>query len=408
MNNMFNSLALLVLSTAFVVIHGDGSALSKEELEAGRNYVGDKEGPNWNMIKLGETSEHMKGSRNWLTSAGGLNRWPGKVVPYLIASTFSTAERTIIASGIAHIQDSSCVTFRAKTADDKDWMEFVTPKEQGCFAVTYSAGMGLHIVNLNEGCVDKPTVEHEILHVIGANHEHQRPDRDQYIKIDWSKATEQWAPQYFKDTYETVNFKACSLVGQVQATWNFDDCTSGEQIDNFNDAYDYGSVMHYPFDDVMQLKAGATLNTGVTLDMVGRSKEMTKMDIEKLNKAYSCPTATTAAPATTTAGPATTTAGPAKTTAGPAKTTAGPAKTTAGPAKTTAAPSETTTAPAGCKPCEEVLDGPLKGKYKLLDGTNNACPGNCEYEKVGDGEKYCLMPNGLYDTADLSADQCAA
>ena len=54
----------------------------------------------------------------------------------------------------------------------------------------------------------------------------------------------------------------------------------------------------------MQLKAGATLNTGVTLDMVGRSKEMTKMDIEKLNKAYSCPTATTAAPAETTKAPA--------------------------------------------------------------------------------------------------------
>ena len=38
-------------------------------------------------------------------------------------------------------------------------------------------------MSLSDECVDYPTVIHELMHVIGFIHEHQRDDRDAYVKI---------------------------------------------------------------------------------------------------------------------------------------------------------------------------------------------------------------------------------
>jgi len=100
---------------------------------------------------------------------------------------------------------------------------------------------------------------------------------------------------------------------------------------------------------------------------------------------------------TTTPGPTTT---PATTAA---RTT--PPKTTANAKQTTAPGTGTTT--GKCKPCENVKEGPLKGKYTLkLQNTNTDCPDGCVYSREGDQDDYCLQPNGLYATDDLPASSC--
>lgn len=70
---------------------------------------------------------------------------------------------------------------------------------------------------------DQRAILHELGHKIGLEHEHQRPDRDMFITIDWAKVDPEYASQftYLKpDLYDYTNY-----------------------------AYDYDSVMHYGEED---------------------------------------------------------------------------------------------------------------------------------------------------------------
>ena len=48
-------------------------------------------------------------------------------------------------------------------------------------------GMGRLEVGLHQsGCVTERIVVHELLHVLGFRHEHNRPDRDDHIIMHWN------------------------------------------------------------------------------------------------------------------------------------------------------------------------------------------------------------------------------
>ena len=42
---------------------------------------------------------------------------------------------------------------------------------------------GAQIISIGAGCVEKPIVQHEILHALGRIHEQSRMDRDQYVNV---------------------------------------------------------------------------------------------------------------------------------------------------------------------------------------------------------------------------------
>ena len=49
---------------------------------------------------------------------------------------------------------------------------------------------GQQTINIDEGCEHKGVIQHEILHALGRVHEQNRPDRDNYVTINYNNIEE--------------------------------------------------------------------------------------------------------------------------------------------------------------------------------------------------------------------------
>ena len=43
---------------------------------------------------------------------------------------------------------------------------------------------------------------HEMLHILGFSHEHQRPERDDFLTVDWTNLRLGQADNFWKDGYQ--------------------------------------------------------------------------------------------------------------------------------------------------------------------------------------------------------------
>lgn len=71
----------------------------------------------------------------------------------------------------------------------------------------------------NQGCLEKGTIQHELIHSLGYDHMHSDADRDKYIQIKWANILPSTV-----DNFSKVNPKI---------------------FGNFGTKYDLYSVMHY-------------------------------------------------------------------------------------------------------------------------------------------------------------------
>ena len=123
---------------------------------------------------------------------------------------------------------------------------------------------GPQVVSLSRsGCVNTGIVIHELLHAVGFHHEQNRPDRDNFIKVNFANISPDMA-------------------------YNFDKMTNTVTTQGF--PYDYRSIMHY--EDTAFSKNGqktmVPLQSGVTLLPAYQKFAMTATDVAEVRKWYNC------------------------------------------------------------------------------------------------------------------------
>lgn len=134
-------------------------------------------------------------------------------------------------------------------------------------------------------CMRNGAMIHELGHVIGFNHEHQRPDRDDFILIHFENINPGIFLSWYKKPIWNVNFSFLNLAFHFA----FDRFTHGV-VDTMGTKYDFSSVMHYPFfafaEYYDESRPAMTLKDG-SIDAIYREAEfLSDIDIHKTQLYY--------------------------------------------------------------------------------------------------------------------------
>uniref|UniRef100_A0A8D0AUD7 Metalloendopeptidase n=1 Tax=Sander lucioperca TaxID=283035 RepID=A0A8D0AUD7_SANLU len=264
----FSALALLLLSACCWADNevgpsqeDDSAELSVSELleRANSNLIRSANDP---ILTEGDIAIGSEDERNADPCTSQDCKWlknsDGKVyVPYYIANHYSDREKAIIIRGLESFSSFSCIYFRPTQSGDHEWLSIES--NSGCSSFVGRRG-GKQVVSLaRSGCLYHGTVQHELLHALGFNHEHSRSDRDNHIKV---------LLQNVKPGKEH-NFRKVATLNQ-------------------GTPYDYNSVMQYR-------KTAFSKNNQPTMVPIpdpnvsfGNAKEMSHNDKARLNTLYKC------------------------------------------------------------------------------------------------------------------------
>ncbi|KAL8598928.1 hypothetical protein ACOMHN_015507 [Nucella lapillus] len=143
--------------------------------------------------------------------------WTDGVIPYEIETRyFDMNQIDWIKRAMRNWEKHTCVKFVRAMQFDVNKLVFF--REKGCWAHLGMTG-GTQQSSLSPGCFYKGTVEHELGHAMGLIHEHQRPMRDDHVRID-----------YFNVQPDNID----QLTKYAEGS-----------DDKYGLSYDYHSVMHY-------------------------------------------------------------------------------------------------------------------------------------------------------------------
>ncbi|CAD5219550.1 unnamed protein product [Bursaphelenchus okinawaensis] len=194
----------------------------------------------------------------------GSNRWKNNTLYYILSPQYHPEEKKAIVEAMLHLETKTCFKFVERTTQ-KDYLNI--RKEDGCYSYVGRVG-GKQLMSLSSGCLYSYIIQHELLHALGLEHEHQRHDRDKYIKVK------------FKNVEK----------GKED---NFDKISS-HLIDLYDQPYDFKSIMHYDskafgrydwnkrrkLETMLPLKDGITINDNIRLS---------ELDLSKLRILGKCP-----------------------------------------------------------------------------------------------------------------------
>ncbi|XP_073968465.1 tolloid-like protein 1 [Rhodnius prolixus] len=197
-----------------------------------------------------------------------ISLWPGGRILYYFEPEFTSEQRSHVITAMGHIELATggrieFIDIGQEPSDAGGYM-FIG------FGDSYEATLGYVVdepttLTLTEAALNDKMgiVMHEILHALGIMHEHNRPDRDNYVTICWDNI----------EHHEKHNFlKAIP-----------------EDYEVFDVPYNYYSVMHYSSHSFSKDERKPTIifkDKGVAKEFVGQRCFITMEDLALLKKKY--------------------------------------------------------------------------------------------------------------------------
>ncbi|XP_055350613.1 zinc metalloproteinase nas-14-like isoform X2 [Paramacrobiotus metropolitanus] len=158
-----------------------------------------------------------------------------------------------------------CITFyRHRESDQEPYVYFY--RGTGCQSYVGVQSASRQDIALHANCLEEiGLIQHEIMHALGFYHEMSRADRDEHITIVWKNV----------DREQEDNFKQYG--GDMQGL-----------------PYDYESIMHYHYNAFAKDYSLPTILPKVEKAPIGQRKRMSRLDVERIRKAYQCDSLPTA------------------------------------------------------------------------------------------------------------------
>ncbi|XP_038069084.1 high choriolytic enzyme 1-like isoform X2 [Patiria miniata] len=201
-------------------------------------------------------ASHDVNKRNALRDRS--KRWPQGVVPYTIDDSYDATSRGKIVATFKIFHRNSCIRFVSRT-NETDYIH-ILPKD-GCWSYVGRSG-GSQELSLNETCLsNQGTIAHELMHALGFGHEHNRPDRDEFVTIHWD------------------NIKS----GERHNFQKYDQST----LDHLNTTYDFRSVMHFN-KKAFSKNDEPTIVPDPTDEIIGNREGLSATDKLELSRYYNC------------------------------------------------------------------------------------------------------------------------
>jgi len=177
--------------------------------------------------------------------------WSNNTVYYVLTNA-SPAARQKFLQAAQHISENSALRFVEHT-DQPNYLYISSDNIYAeCSSLPNPAGGPQHI-GISSFCQDPNSILHETLHALGLMHEHQRPDRDHYLRFN---------PEYANDcSYKKL--EGMQAIGD----------------------YDYQSVTHYP-PETLDTDAFSIIEPNIRIRPMAQRGQLSAGDIATLQHAY--------------------------------------------------------------------------------------------------------------------------
>ncbi|XP_046443279.1 low choriolytic enzyme-like [Daphnia pulex] len=200
------------------------------------------------------------GDKNAILSSS--YRWPNATIPYEISNVYTSDQRKVIAFGMNEYHENTCIKFVPRTSE-KNYIR-IYKKGSGCSSYVGMVNIGSQDVSLDDGCVSRirpGIVLHELMHAAGFFHEHTRPDRDTFVRINFENILEK----------HVFNFNT----------------NDASKVTTLGLPYDYDSVMHYSRYAFAIDKTRPTITPVPNENVeIGNRRKFSSLDLLKLNALY--------------------------------------------------------------------------------------------------------------------------